>query len=659
MTGGKSVESTAPDQASVDLSYYAAVLRRRWKLAAFGLVVGILASVAVLYVQPHRATASALVNVNPIADNAFSSSRPASDLLVPETEQAMARSTEVVTRVSDLSVTTVSPAEVRANMVATLLPESTVLRIDYTAPTAREAADGAALVSQEYLAYRSSVAQERIELAVDQLEKRRKKLNTDLVDANQEAAAAEDGPGKAASESRAQSVQADLTSVNSQVNQLRAISTSGGTIISHPDSDRVAIAPNRPMMLFSGVLGGLLLALVLPFLANAFDRRVRDPHDVARAGGGAVVATLTEPQAVVPAGEEDADQIRALRERLMAVMATSSPVVVVADVGTRASLPGDLAANLAVLVADAGRDTTLLLANYSDEAFGELVASLGLAEGRFVHGARHFHSRVVTSLMVVVPAPAVDRVSNADVVAGLLQDERRRGSVTIVGVAPGGGQSVRLTAARLAHQVVLNVPSVSTRTTELAEVVDALRAVGAPIHGTVLTHGDRVLEGDAALVPKHPLAGRKPERFAEQVEDDDPDEQSELLMFSPWFYRAQNVNQHVPDQNGQAQDVEGQDGTSRAGLVEAAESSPERVRAFTGREVLDLDAADAAPHSDVADPDDLAEVTDAHDADEDSLVDEEADEAVAEDAVQAEGGTADSDPTSDEADPAPVGQQLG
>src|SRR5690606_23626595 len=124
-------------------------------------------------------------------------------------------------------------------------------------------------------------------------------------------------------------------------NQLRAISTSGGTIISHPDPDRAVLSPNRPLMILSGVFGGLLLALVLPFLANALDRRVRDAHDVARAGGGAVVATLTDPEALVPPGDEDADQIRALRERLMAVVTTASPVVVVADIGPRGALPGD------------------------------------------------------------------------------------------------------------------------------------------------------------------------------------------------------------------------------------------------------------------------------------------------------------------------------
>ncbi|WP_158630582.1 hypothetical protein [Nocardioides daphniae] len=49
--------SNAP-AGSVDLSYYGQVIRRRWKLAVLGLLVGILAAVALLQVQPQRATSS-------------------------------------------------------------------------------------------------------------------------------------------------------------------------------------------------------------------------------------------------------------------------------------------------------------------------------------------------------------------------------------------------------------------------------------------------------------------------------------------------------------------------------------------------------------------------------------------------------------------------
>lgn len=489
----------------MDLSYYGSVLRRRWKLVLLGILVGVGAAFAVLAVQPERATSWVEVDVNPIADNAFSSSRPASDLLVPETEQAMARSTRVVDNVVAAVGGDLTATEVRANMVATLLADSTVLRIDYTAATAREAADGALLVAQEYLDYRSSVAQERIDQAAEQLGQRRRTLDGELREANQQYARAAPGsPARAAADARRQSISGDLTSVNSQVNQLRAISTSGGTIISQPDPERAVLSPNRGMTVVSGVLGGLLLGLVLPFVGNVFDRRVRGTHDVTRSGAGPVVATLEDPTATVPAELDEADQLRALRERLLAAGASSQAVVAVTDLGTRTGGPTDVAANLAVAFADAGKETTLVLAGYPTVSFAQVVEALDLVETGYGHHSRYFHSRLVDSLTVVVPAPRAARVSDADMVATLLL-KARRSAVTVVGVPAGGGQSVRLTAARLADHVVLAVAAASTKLEELSGVVTEFRAVGAVVHGTVLVPASRVLQGDPSVVPPAPV----------------------------------------------------------------------------------------------------------------------------------------------------------
>ncbi|GGD05319.1 hypothetical protein GCM10007231_00120 [Nocardioides daphniae] len=657
----------------MDLSYYGQVIRRRWKLAVLGLLVGILAAVALLQVQPQRATSSVSVNVNPITDNAFSSSRPASDLLVPETEQAMARSTTVVRNVAELSDGDLTAAQVRANMVATLLPDSTVVRIDYTASTPRESADGAVLVAKEYLTYRSAVAEERIDQAVQQLEKRRKPLEASLVDANRAVSAAQTGADRAAAEARLQSVTADLTSVNSQINQLRAISTSGGTIISEPDPQRAVVSPDRAAILVAGVLGGLLLGLVLPFMGNAFDRRVRSAHDVARAGGGGVVATLDQPRAVVPPGDEDADEIRALRERLLAVVVAERPVLVVADVGPADHLPSDVATNLAVLIADSGKATTLLLPNYPDESLAQVVSALGLVEGRYAQGARWFHSRVVASLVVAVPAPDTDRVSAADIVAGLLQDTARRSAVTVVGLAPGS-HSIRLTAARLAHQVVLSVAKMSTRAEDLNGVVTELGAVGAPVHGSVLVHSKRVLSADVSLLRTPtsdvvPVAAAQPAEEVPEVATEgatDPgheqhrapgahaDEGGHFNPFTSWFARGDHAEHGEHKETSAPVEVESDVASNHVAshdspVAEAAESEPVQREA-----VEDEAAEDDAVESEAAEAVDAGAETDGAAADEGEVEQDqesEADGPVDEELVDEE--LVDEDPS--EADPSAAG----
>lgn len=492
------------DASSMELSHYLTILRRRSRFVVAGVLLGVVVAGALVLLLPPRVTAGTQVNVNLISANAFNSQRPASDLLDMQTEEAMARSTAVMSAVADDLGGQWTKASVRRATSASLLPDGTVVRVEFTGSDAREAVDGASLVAEQYLAYRSAQAQERVDVASERLSERRELLTGQLRGANRRVAQAPQGSPEQMSEEMArQAITEELSAVTAQINELRAVNTSGGTVLTEADPQQVVTSPNRQLILASGLLGGTLLGLVLAFVANVLDRRVRDPYDVMGAGGGVTVARLHDPVASIPATGTDADDVRAVRERLLAAVTTPRPVLTVIDVGERGRAPSDVAPNLALALADSGMTTDLVLADHPPAALAQVVTALGLSEVEPTFNARRF--RGASALTVVVPSVGENRVFTADVVTDLLADPARRAEVTVVGVAQAAGPAVRLSAARSCDQVVLVVEEMATRIDDLAGVATDLRAVWAQLHGTVLVPRGRHLAADTDGVDDQPL----------------------------------------------------------------------------------------------------------------------------------------------------------
>ncbi|MFC6152720.1 hypothetical protein [Nocardioides yefusunii] len=496
----------ASETSSMELSHYLVVLRRRWWQVLAGLGVGLALAVAAIVVTPSSATSTTLVNVNLIATNAFNNSRPPSDLVDAQTEETMARSTEVMQGVADALGGSWTRSTVRRSTTATLLPDGTVVRIEFTAPTPTVAAQGATLVAEQYLAYRSSSAQSRVELATEPLVVRSNALKKQVAKKNAEVAGLPLGSAeRAAAELAAEEIKTELAGVSAQIGQLSGVSTSGGEVLTEADPAQAASSPNRTMMLVSGTLGGLLLGLVAAFVVNVLDRRLLDPYDVAGAGGGDTLALLRGPRTEVPATGDDADQIRAVRERLFSSIEGERPVFGVIDVAPSPDHPTDVAVGLAVSLADAGVATDLVLADYPQHVVDEIAEALQAREVD-THGlGRRFRGGIAEHLTVVVPGAARPRISTSDLVTEMLDDAVRVAEATVVGVAPGAGAAARLTVARSAHLCVLAAREQDTSIDQLAGVVDDMRSVWATVHGTVLVPGSRTFAGLDAQPVEEPV----------------------------------------------------------------------------------------------------------------------------------------------------------
>src|SRR3954451_20867577 len=84
------------DNASLEMGYYWAVLRRHWLLVVLGALIGLSVAVLYLFVAGRSVTASTSVDVKVVTSDPFNVQRPPSDLISPETEVQKATSAPVL-----------------------------------------------------------------------------------------------------------------------------------------------------------------------------------------------------------------------------------------------------------------------------------------------------------------------------------------------------------------------------------------------------------------------------------------------------------------------------------------------------------------------------------------------------------------------------------
>lgn len=493
------------DAPSLELAHYGSVLGRRWYVVLLGIIIGVGLALAYVQTAQRSVTATTTVSLNLITSQPFDPSKSAADLLDPVTEAQTATSSVVMSAVAKELGGTRSAQSVRANTVATLITKATVMKIRYTDTTRALAEKGADDIATQYLTYRGQLADARISASVTKLTDRRDTLLNDLVAANTQKASARPGSASAVqAESDRQAITLELNNVASQISTFQGIDTTGGTTLIGAGESAVTISPSKRILVGTGFGLGLILGLLGAFLVDRSDRRLRDQFDVRRAGGGDVLSELDGSSATLPASGKDVDAIRSLRERLLATLPGASPILAVADL-TRG--PSDLAANLAYAFCETGRRVDLVMPGASPAFLAALVDGFGLTDEGETEGV-HLYSG--GTLDVLVPAEGSLPVAGELFVADRLSDDSRRTDLTVIALPPKAERSQLLAAARLGHSLILVVSRRSTGAGRVSDLADELGAVGAVVHGTVLTPRNRSLKpapaGDRPVVTAVPVS---------------------------------------------------------------------------------------------------------------------------------------------------------
>ncbi|MDN5767058.1 MAG: hypothetical protein L0H96_15650 [Humibacillus sp.] len=359
------------------------------------LIIGVAIVVAVLVGllaqgQAASYTSSAKVLIRPTLGNPFAPDTGSSGQQVTiamQTESQVVDSSPVAT----IANKKLQPDWVAgSSTVSAVVPPNTqVVQISFTAPSAKAAQTGAQTVAESYLDYRSAQTTSTQKARLDILTKQADTVRASLQTASKAAAAANAAPEAA---QQVQLYANQLVSIQNSISTLESGGTDPGNLIAP------ATLPDKPggisplLLAIGGGLVGLAGGLILAIWRERRDKRLRATTDLS-VGTVPVLANLvaspsrfaglshrSRAASQRPAGED----ARAFFQRLRTVtLATSrAPATLAVSAVTSGAPSSQVSLNLARSLMRAGYTVTLVSAETSGriERALDITASTGLAE---------------------------------------------------------------------------------------------------------------------------------------------------------------------------------------------------------------------------------------------------------------------------------------
>ena len=369
---------------SVELRDYLAVFKRQLVLILAITLLGAAAAAAYTFRRTPVYESAASVLVRAITTNAFDPGSRVDQQLNMFNERQLAQSEPVAAVAAKALKTTATPAQLLEHVKVDVPANSQILRIKYQDTVPLTAQKGADAFADAYLESRETDA--RAQATTSQ-----KSLQADINRFQQQATAAEKVITDPAADSAArQAAQIKLAGANNRLDQLltrlsgyQSLDFTPGTVIAAADLPTTPASPNNRLDIGIGLLVGLFLGVVLAFVRDRTDDRLRGREDLAERLDRPVLAsipplskrvrqegslrwkrrhrnslvTLEQPNS--PAAESYRT-LRTRMARLASQLDINSVMVVSAGVGEGKSTT---AANLAVVLAETGKDVLLVSAD--------------------------------------------------------------------------------------------------------------------------------------------------------------------------------------------------------------------------------------------------------------------------------------------------------
>jgi succinoglycan biosynthesis transport protein ExoP len=356
----------------VALHHDAGTLRRHWRIvAAFALAVAGLVAVRSLQQTPvYEATASVLVR--PLGATSIETGRRPDQTLSMAGERRIMQSEAVAAIAGRKLGVTATPPELLEHLSVDVPADSQILRVHFRAVDPRTAQRGADAFAQAFLAFRKEDVGRRVANSRSSLQRQiaalaAKKAGQDAIAAPDSSATPEQRRSALELGDSYSKQQADL---EQQLATLEQLNLSPGAVI-EPAALPTAARRARPVRMGLGLVAGLVVGILAAFLWDRIDTHLRGPGELAERLGrpvlgqiprwrrrpGAGLAMVDQPESAA------ADAYRRLRARLTEVagrLGLTSIMVVSPGPGEGKSTT---AANLAVAVAESGREVLLVSAD--------------------------------------------------------------------------------------------------------------------------------------------------------------------------------------------------------------------------------------------------------------------------------------------------------
>ncbi|MET0477683.1 MAG: polysaccharide biosynthesis tyrosine autokinase [Actinomycetota bacterium] len=369
---------------SVELRDYLRVFRRQLALIVAITLLGAAAAAAYTFRRTPVYESSASVLVRAITTNAFDPGSRVDQQLNMFNQRQLAQSEPVAALAAKTLQTTATPAQLLEHVNVDVPANSQILRVRYQDTVPLTAQRGADAFAKAYLVSREADA--RAQATTSQ-----KSLQKDIARFQKQASAAEKQIADPDADSATrQAAQAKLAAANNRLDQLlsqlsgfQSLDFTPGTVIAAAGLPATPASPNNRLDIGIGLLVGLFLGVVLAFVRDRTDDRLRGREDLAERLDRPVLATIpplskrvrqegklrwkrrsrnslvTLEQPNSPAAESYRT-LRTRMARLASQLDINSVMVVSAGVGEGKSTT---AANLAVVLAETGKDVLLVSAD--------------------------------------------------------------------------------------------------------------------------------------------------------------------------------------------------------------------------------------------------------------------------------------------------------
>jgi polysaccharide biosynthesis transport protein len=512
---------------SVEFRDYLAVFKRQSALILALMLLGAAAAAAYTFRRTAVYESTASVLVRAITTNAFDPGQRIDQQLNMFNQRQLAQS-EPVAQVAAKSLgTTATPAQLLEHVRVDVPANSQILRIHYRDTVPLTAQRGADEFGKAYLAFREADARAQAKASQTSLQRDVVRLNKQIAEAEKIISNPE------ATSSDRQAAQARLTSLNNriqplnvQLNGFLSLDFTPGTLIAAADLPSRPASPNRRLDVGIGLLVGLFLGVVLGFVRDRTDDRLRGREDLAERLDRPVLATIPplskrvrqdgklgwkrrHKNSLVSLEQPNspaAESYRTLRTRmarLASQLDINSVMVVSAGVGEGKSTT---AANLAVVLAETGKDVLLVSADLRrprvHQFFG-LPNKSGLSNlltdgtppdkrrGRMADG-RQMASElwsVAPNLWVVLSGPLPPHPSalmDSDPMRQFLKEQRDLFDFIVLDCPPALVVADALALAPLADAVLVVADAKESDRDAVTRLRDEIEQVGGKIVGAVL-----------------------------------------------------------------------------------------------------------------------------------------------------------------------------
>ncbi|MDO8106812.1 polysaccharide biosynthesis tyrosine autokinase [Isoptericola sp. b441] len=310
-------------------------------------------------------------------------------------------------------------------------------------------------------------------------------------------------------------------------------STVSVRVVKQAEVPNYPIAPNTKRNVLAAFVAGLLLGVVLAYLRDVLDTRVRRPDDVARVADVPVLGQIGRATGrrgssrSVAFDDERAEQFRRLRTNLRFVNVDNEGLCVVVSSALAGEGKTTACVSLAMALAEADMSVLLVDADMRRPRVAEylgLEGSVGLTTvliGRAtiedVVQRWSDHGIDVVTAGEVPPNPSELVATKA--LRALLEKQRARYDVVLLDAPPLLPVADAAVLSRMASGVMLVADARRVRRQQLREVIDGVRAAGGHVLGVVL---NRVKPRRGSAYGYAPHEGRHA-RWAAAADEEDGD----------------------------------------------------------------------------------------------------------------------------------------